>query len=314
MGNKWPVKISQTEGENAFTNENLDIALSDLLEGIAGETGKTLADLVTVISALEGVDTKTLTDVVTALTTIADSKTLTDIVTALTTMAGEKSLADIVTSLTTLAGDKTLANIVTELTTMAGSKTLADIITAIQEKVTITGDTLVEQKSNTDATAYEVATLTITAEPTGAGDVTITLNGVDVTVAVLDEDTINGVATKIRAGTFTGWKTGGEGAAVTFTCNTFGTKTDAVYSPGTTGAAGTMETTVQGTTATLTFAENIAAIGIYNTDAANPGVFTVNGIDLTVPPSTHLKYIIGGVPGKTVTVTGAATYIVSRYV
>jgi len=64
---------------------------------------------------------------------------------------------------------------------------------------------------------------------------------------------------------------------------------------------------------TLTFTENISTIEIFNTDAVNPGVFTANGIALTVPASGYLKATIGGTPGKTVVITGATTYLVKSY-
>lgn len=64
----------------------------------------------------------------------------------------------------------------------------------------------------------------------------------------------------------------------------------------------------------ITFTNNISIIEIFNTDSENAGVFTVNGIALHVPSSQVYKAKIGGVAGKTVTVTGATTYIVSTYV
>lgn len=68
----------------------------------------------------------------------------------------------------------------------------------------------------------------------------------------------------------------------------------------------------------LTFSANISTIEIYNTDTTNDGVFVVNGITIHVPKSTAYiqsvyKSTIGGTPGTTVTITGATTYIVSRY-
>lgn len=92
----------------------------------------------------------------------------------------------------------------------------------------------------------EVASLLITAPVSTAGDVTVTLNGVEASVAVELSDTTAQVATKIRATSFAGWTTGGTASTVTFTATTTGAMTDAVYSAGTTGAAGTMSTTVQG--------------------------------------------------------------------
>jgi hypothetical protein len=93
----------------------------------------------------------------------------------------------------------------------------------------------------------EVASLTVTAAATTAGNATVTLNGTATNVALTTSDnTATLVATKIRATSFTGWTTGGTGAVVTFTSTTTGVKTDATYSAGTTGATGTMTTTTQG--------------------------------------------------------------------
>jgi len=64
----------------------------------------------------------------------------------------------------------------------------------------------------------------------------------------------------------------------------------------------------------LTFTANIAYIEIYNTDATNAGIFTINGIDINVPAGKVFKSAIGGTPSANVTITGATTYIVSRYV
>jgi len=97
----------------------------------------------------------------------------------------------------------------------------------------------------------EVANLVITAPCTASGNVTVTLNGVAVNVAVLTSDTAIQVATKIRAATFVGWTTGGTAGTttVTFTCNNTGTKTDAVFAVASTGVTGTMTTTTQGVAA-----------------------------------------------------------------
>ena len=72
-------------------------------------------------------------------------------------------------------------------------------------------------------------------------------------------------------------------------------------------------TNTNAVTGTLTFAENINLIEIFNTDTVNDGVFNVNGINITVPKNTPFQASVGGTPRKTVTVTGATTYIVSRY-
>lgn len=64
----------------------------------------------------------------------------------------------------------------------------------------------------------------------------------------------------------------------------------------------------------LTFATNISTVEIYNTDATNDGVFSVNGIVISVPAGKVYKSAIGGTPSPQITITGSTTYIVSRYV
>lgn len=97
----------------------------------------------------------------------------------------------------------------------------------------------------------EVLTLTITAGATSAGNVTVTLDGVPFAVA-LDgsETTSDAVAAKIRAASFPGWRPGGgSGSNVTIRAMTIGNKTGTMaYSPGTTGAAGSIVTTTNGST------------------------------------------------------------------
>jgi hypothetical protein len=118
-----------------------------------------------------------------------------------------------------------------------GTVTVPSALPTIQEIIAMTEST----------TSVEVASLTVSAAASSAGNVTVTLNGVGATVALLTSDnTPTLVATKIRATTFAGWTTGGTGATVTFTATTGGVKTDATYSEGATGATGAMTTTTQG--------------------------------------------------------------------
>ncbi|MBT2735129.1 SGNH/GDSL hydrolase family protein [Bacillus sp. ISL-7] len=100
----------------------------------------------------------------------------------------------------------------------------------------------------------EVSSLTVSAVPTTTGNVTVTLNGVATTISLdpATDTTTDAVATKIRNTAFTGWTTGGTGSTVTFTATSVGIKTDATYSAGTTGATGTMSTTTQGVDADST--------------------------------------------------------------
>ena len=64
----------------------------------------------------------------------------------------------------------------------------------------------------------------------------------------------------------------------------------------------------------LIFSENINCVEIYNTDTINDGIFTVNGIGITVPKDKSFTAIVGGVPSTQITVTGSTSYIISRYV
>ena len=65
---------------------------------------------------------------------------------------------------------------------------------------------------------------------------------------------------------------------------------------------------------TLTYTEPIKTIQIYNGDPENVGHFLVNGRTIHVPPSTLTdRYNLVGSESTTVTVTGATSYIVSRF-
>jgi hypothetical protein len=106
----------------------------------------------------------------------------------------------------------------------------------------------------------------------------------------------------------------------------YGKTTGGVFVPVQVGVDGAVATTLTGSSlaeqltesddvaGVLTFSANISTIEIYNTDGTNAGVFTVNGIDITVPAGKVFKSAIGGTPSNQVTITGATTYIVSRYV
>lgn len=97
----------------------------------------------------------------------------------------------------------------------------------------------------------EVDTLTVTAIPAIAGNITITLNGVAKTVALdLTMTTTTLVATTIRGTTFSGWTTGGSGAVVTFTKSSSGTNTTPVFTDtGVTGSTATFTVTTAGVNA-----------------------------------------------------------------
>jgi hypothetical protein len=74
------------------------------------------------------------------------------------------------------------------------------------------------------------------------------------------------------------------------------------------------KTEADAVTGTLTFAQNLEYVGIYNRDTLNDGIFNVNGINITVPKSESVDFQVGGTPSPTITVTGSVSYIVTRYV
>lgn len=97
------------------------------------------------------------------------------------------------------------------------------------------------------ASTTEINTLTVTAAATSSGNVTVTLDLIPFTVAVLNTDnTTDLVATKLRAASYTGWTTSGTGSAVIFTSTTTGARTTATFSGGTTGVTASIVKTQTG--------------------------------------------------------------------
>lgn len=95
----------------------------------------------------------------------------------------------------------------------------------------------------------EVQVYTVTAEPTASGNLSVVLNGAGaVLIAILDADTTAGVATKIGAGTYTGWTTIVSGSTVTFVSDDFGAKAGAYTVSGVAGVAGSWVEKVAGVT------------------------------------------------------------------
>lgn len=153
-------------------------------------------------------------------------------------------------------------------------------------KYTITADSV-----NVAAVA-EVVTLVVTAGATASENVTVTLPSLaPVVIAVLDTDDLTTeVATKIRAGTFAGWTTGGANSTVTFTKNVAGAVTGVpTFSGGTTGVTATIDVTVNGADAINGYVDFDFRLGdddyLYNLVAiANVyrlGVLT-NPVDLSI--------------------------------
>lgn len=90
----------------------------------------------------------------------------------------------------------------------------------------------------------EVRTLTVATKSTSAANATVTLNGVDFTVALTDDTagSTTTTATTLRAATYAGWTVSGSGANVIFTATTAGPKNGAfAYTPAT--GAGTFAVT-----------------------------------------------------------------------
>jgi len=93
----------------------------------------------------------------------------------------------------------------------------------------------------------EVAQLTVTKGATAAGNLTVTLDGTDVTIAVAaTDDTAAKVATKIAAGTYTGWTAEAEGDVVTFTASDNEAKEAPVFAAAATGVEAEFEVLVKG--------------------------------------------------------------------
>jgi hypothetical protein len=93
----------------------------------------------------------------------------------------------------------------------------------------------------------EVAQLTVTEGATASGNLTVTLDGTAVTIAVLDtDDTAAKVAAKIAAGTYTGWTAKAKGDVVTFTASANEAKEAPVFAAAATGVEAEFEVLVEG--------------------------------------------------------------------
>lgn len=93
----------------------------------------------------------------------------------------------------------------------------------------------------------EVAQLTVTEGATASGNLTVTLDGTAVTIAVADtDDTAAKVATKIAAGTYTGWTAKAEGDVVTFTASDKEAKEAPVFAAAATGVEAVFKVLVKG--------------------------------------------------------------------
>lgn len=93
----------------------------------------------------------------------------------------------------------------------------------------------------------EVAQLTVTEGATASGNLTVTLDGTAVTIAVADtDDTAAKVAAKIAAGSYTGWTAKAEGDVVTFTASDKEAKEAPVFAAAATGVEAVFKVLVKG--------------------------------------------------------------------
>jgi hypothetical protein len=92
----------------------------------------------------------------------------------------------------------------------------------------------------------EYVTVNITSPATVNGNVTVTLKGTPYTIAVNAGDSTSVIATKIRAGNFTGsgYTVSGDGTSAIFTATTLGDRATAAFSAGSTGCKGAVSTDV----------------------------------------------------------------------
>lgn len=96
----------------------------------------------------------------------------------------------------------------------------------------------------------EVDKFTFTSGATAAGNVGIVLGGTTVDIAVTaDDDTPEGVAAKVAAGSFSGWTAKLDGATVTFTKSAAGVVVAPMVNPNSTGVNATVEVVEEGAAA-----------------------------------------------------------------
>jgi hypothetical protein len=130
----------------------------------------------------------------------------------------------------------------------------------------------------------EVRTLTVATKSTSAANATVTLNGVDFTVALTDDTagSTTTTATTLRAATYAGWTVSGSGANVIFTATTAGPKNGAfAYTPAT--GAGTFAVTTSA--AKVTDATVKSGLNTYLGQWLN-SVKALGGLETSVPAAS----------------------------
>lgn len=130
-------------------------------------------------------------------------------------------------------------------TTTGSINAVSNILTVTDAKDFKVGQGIIV--SGVIAGVAEIASLTINAGCTVAGNVTVTLDGVTTNIALTTSDsTPNLVAAKIRAISFPNWTVSGTNNIITFTYTSHGARLDLTYNASTTGASGSPSTITQG--------------------------------------------------------------------
>jgi lysophospholipase L1-like esterase len=137
----------------------------------------------------------------------------------------------------------TLNGVATNVAVVAG-----DTAGAIGDKIratTFSGWTVGGTAGSATVT-FTKTSIGVVSAPTYSAGTTGTTGSIARTTTGAAADDVNGVATKIRNTTFSGWTPGGTASNVTFTKTTAGTNTAPSYSAGSTGTTGAMSVTTQG--------------------------------------------------------------------
>ena len=106
---------------------------------------------------------------------------------------------------------------------------------------------------NDEIGTKEVDTLNITGSAISSGNITITLNSLVSTIAVVDGDQISDIITKIKTALIYNWAMSGDSPNIVFTKRIGGINSAPTFSGGTTGVTGTFSVTNAGTAMAATF-------------------------------------------------------------
>lgn len=129
-----------------------------------------------------------------------------------------------------------------------------------------------------DSSAIEIFTIQVFEPCSSTGSVEITANDSITSIAVTSGDTVNQVATKINAGSYTGYTTSVNQNIVTFTADTAEFRVNPVFNPYSTGVSAVVDVVVNGSD---------------NDNALNDAVRKCNRVILH---SNSLRYVASGNP------------------